>query len=62
MKTIAAVITLICSSAYGLTVQDLNVPGEGAAAYSLNDKINNLDQIAGTAMIKGQQKAVLILP
>ena len=44
MKAIAAVITLACSSAYGLTVQVLNVPGEGAAAHALNDK----GQVVGT--------------
>src|SRR5262245_5263704 len=44
MKTIAAIITLVCSSAYGVTVQDLNVPGEGAVAYGINDK----GQIVGT--------------
>ncbi len=44
MKKLAAVITLVCSSAYGLTVQDLNVPGEGAAALALN----NRGQVVGT--------------
>lgn len=44
MKAIAAAITLACSSAYGLTVQVLNVPGEGATATSLNDK----GQVIGT--------------
>jgi uncharacterized membrane protein len=44
MKTLAAVITLVCSSAYALTVQDLNIPGEGAAALALNDK----GQVIGT--------------
>ena len=38
MKKLAAVITLVCTSAYGLTVQDLNVPGEGAAALGLNNR------------------------
>lgn len=44
MKRLAAVITLVCTSAYGLTVQDLNVPGESPAALGLN----NRGQVVGT--------------
>src|ERR1044072_6491167 len=44
MKTIAALLMLACSSAYGLTIQVLNIPGDGATAYALNDK----GQIVGT--------------
>src|SRR6476659_8496817 len=44
MKKLATVITLVCTSAYGLTVQDLNVPWQGAAALALN----NRGQVVGT--------------